>query len=71
MQGDEQESIRDSVEDYLAFCKQRGEEPEKSFSGQFAVRVAPAPHRAVASAARRAGMSLNKWIARTLERAAG
>jgi predicted HicB family RNase H-like nuclease len=24
-----------SVEDYLAFCKERGEDPEKPFSGQF------------------------------------
>jgi predicted HicB family RNase H-like nuclease len=24
-----------SVEDYLAFCKARGEDPEKPFSGQF------------------------------------
>ncbi len=27
-------AFRDSVEDYLAFCKERGEEPEKPFSGQ-------------------------------------
>jgi HicB family len=24
-----------SIDDYLAFCKQRGEEPNKPFSGQF------------------------------------
>jgi predicted HicB family RNase H-like nuclease len=26
-------AFRDSVEDYLAFCLERGEEPEKPFSG--------------------------------------
>ena len=31
-----------SVEDYLAFCKKRGEEPEKPLSGQFVVRTEPA-----------------------------
>lgn len=26
-------AFRASIEDYLAFCKERGEEPEKPFSG--------------------------------------
>ena len=63
-------ALADSVEDYLAFCKSRGEEPEKPFSGQFVVRVEPPVHRAVATAAKRAGVSLNKWVATTLARAA-
>ena len=64
-------ALKDSVEDYLAFCKALGEEPDKPFSGQFVVRIEPTLHRAVVSAAKRAGVSLNKWVARTLERAAG
>ena len=63
------QAFSDSVDDYLAFCAERGEEPEKPFSGQFVVRVEPVLHRAVVSAAKRAGISLNKWVARTLERA--
>jgi predicted HicB family RNase H-like nuclease len=59
-----------SVTDYLAFCKARGEAPEKPYSGQFVVRVEPPVHRAVVTAAKRAGVSLNKWVAATLERAA-
>ena len=59
-----------SVSDYLAFCKARGEEPEKPYSGQFVVRVDPPLHRAVVTAAKRAGVSLNKWVAAALERAA-
>ena len=59
-----------SVSDYLAFCKARGEAPEKPYSGQFVVRVDPPLHRAVVTAAKRAGVSLNKWVAATLERAA-
>lgn len=62
-------ALTDSVEDYLAFCKDRGETPEKPFSGQFVVRVEPPLHRALATAARKAGLSLNKWVATTLERA--
>ena len=50
-------ALADSVEDYLAFCRERGEDPEKPYSGQFVVRVDPALHRAVAAAAKRAGAS--------------
>lgn len=58
-----------SVEDYLAFCAARGEESEKPFTGQFVVRAGPLLHRAVSSAAKRAGVSLNKWVTAALERA--
>jgi predicted HicB family RNase H-like nuclease len=58
-----------SVDDYLAFCKDRGEEPEKPFSGQFVVRTDPALHKDLSVAARRAGVSLNKWVTSTLEKA--
>ncbi len=64
------QALADSVDDYLAFCAERGEEPEKPFSGQFVVRIEPGLHRAAASAARRAGLSLNRWVAQTLEQAA-
>jgi predicted HicB family RNase H-like nuclease len=64
------QAFADSIEDYLAFCKERGEEPEKPYSGQFVVRLEPPLHRALVSAAKRAGVSLNKWVAATLERAA-
>jgi predicted HicB family RNase H-like nuclease len=50
-------AFADSVEDYIDFCAQRGEAPEKPFSGQFVVRVDPPIHRAVATAAKQAGMS--------------
>ncbi len=60
-----------SIDDYLAFCRERGEEPEKPYSGQFVVRVDPPLHKAVATAAKRAGQSLNKWVATALASAAG
>jgi predicted HicB family RNase H-like nuclease len=34
-------AFEDSVEDYLAFCAERGEEPNKPFSGRFTVRLSP------------------------------
>lgn len=62
-------AFADSIEDYLAFCKARGDEPEKPFSGQFVVRTEPALHKEVSTAARRAGVSLNKFVASALEKA--
>lgn len=62
-------AFAESIEDYLEFCKERGEEPEKPFSGQFVVRTDPELHKDVSLAARREGLSLNKWITKTLERA--
>src|SRR3954447_10015613 len=67
--GELKQALADSVEDYLAYCKERGEEPEKPFSGQFVVRAEPTLHKAIVSAAKRAGVSLNKWVTTTLERA--
>lgn len=63
------EAFAESVEDYLAFCAARGEEPEKPYSGQFVIRAEPALHRAVSTAAKKEGVSLNKWVTRTLQRA--
>jgi len=60
-------AFRDSVEDYLAFCTERGEEPEKPFSGQFVTRVSPDLHRRINLAATLAGKSLNAWVTEQLE----
>jgi len=32
-------AFKESVDDYLDFCQQRGENPEKPFSGTFVVRT--------------------------------
>jgi predicted HicB family RNase H-like nuclease len=66
-----QRELAASVEDYLAFCTERGEDPERPYSGRFLVRVPPEVHRAAAIAAARAGRSLNSWVAERLERAVG
>jgi predicted HicB family RNase H-like nuclease len=60
-------AFRDSIDDYLAFCKQRGEEPSKPFSGQFVTRIPPELHRQVSLAASISGKSLNAWVAEQLQ----
>jgi len=62
-------AFKDSVDDYLAFCCQRGEGPEKPCSGQFVVRIPPELHRSVAMLADASGKSLNAWVAEQLKRA--
>jgi predicted HicB family RNase H-like nuclease len=61
------QAFRDSIDDYLAFCAERGEEPEKPFSGNFVARVSPELHRRISLAAAVAGKSLNAWVTEHLE----
>jgi len=63
-------AFQDSVDDYLEFCAERGESPEKPFSGKFMVRVGPELHKAVAMHAKVEHKSLNAWIHDALELAA-
>lgn len=63
------QSFKDSVDDYLAFCADRGEDPEKPYSGKFVVRVEPELHKSISIEARKKGLSLNVWIKNTLYRA--
>lgn len=56
------QAFQESVEDYLAFCTERREAPEKPFSGTFTVRIPPELHRAIAVQARLSNKSLNSWL---------
>lgn len=55
------------MDDYLVFCQERNEAPERPFSGRFNLRLAPELHRAAVIAAKKMGMSLNAWVARAIE----
>ena len=61
-------AFRDSIDDYLEFCGQRGEEPDKPFSGRLMVRLPTLLHRRLYAQARREGKSLNQLIAEKLSR---
>jgi predicted HicB family RNase H-like nuclease len=64
-----EEAFKDSIDDYLDFCKARGEEPDKPFSGKLMLRLPPELHRKVYTTSKQAGKSLNQWIAEQLARA--
>lgn len=54
--------FQESVDDYLAFCKEEGLEPEKPYSGQFQLRVGPDMHRELAMKSAACGKKLNDYI---------
>ncbi len=62
-------AFKDSIDDYLAFCAERGEKPDKPFSGQFITRISPDLHRNITAAATISGQSLNSWVSEQLEHA--
>ncbi|NUM53312.1 MAG: type II toxin-antitoxin system HicB family antitoxin [Candidatus Hydrogenedentes bacterium] len=59
-------AFKEAVDYYLAFCKKRGEEPEKPYSGKLSLRLEPDIHRKVALAAKMQGTSVNSFITHTL-----
>ncbi|MFQ3598210.1 MAG: type II toxin-antitoxin system HicB family antitoxin [Chloroherpetonaceae bacterium] len=61
-------AFRESIDDYLDFCKSRGESPEKPFSGKFVLRVSPSLHRRLYLKAAENGKSLNAWLVEQLEK---
>lgn len=61
------EAFHEAVDDYLAYCKDEGIEPEKSYTGMLNVRLKPAVHRQIAMLAKQAGMTINSYIKEALE----
>ena len=61
------QAFRESVEDYLDFCAERGEQPEKPFSGKFILRIPPELHRKIYIQAKTSDKSLNSWVTDVLE----
>jgi len=57
-----EDAFKDSVQDYLAWCKKRKERPEKTFSGTFNLRIPPELHAKLAYQAKTTGLSLNSYV---------
>lgn len=64
-----EQAFRDSIDDYLAFCAERGETPDRPYNGRVPLRLAPELHRRAAIRAEAEGVSLNQWIAKRIETA--
>jgi len=66
--GELRQAFEDSIEDYLEFCDERGEEPGRPFSGKFVVRISPELHRDIYTRARMDNKSMNHWVRELLEK---
>ena len=62
------DAFHEAVDDYLAYCKEEGIEPDKSYSGVLNVRLTPAIHRKIAMLAFQSGLTLNAYIKDALEK---
>lgn len=61
-----EQAFRDSIDDYLQFCLERGEAPDKPFTGRLMLRLSPKLHRRAYVNAKREGKSINQWIVERL-----
>ncbi|MFC7338658.1 type II toxin-antitoxin system HicB family antitoxin [Haloferula chungangensis] len=60
-------AFQESIDDYLDFCRDRGEEPDKPYSGTFVLRIDPQLHRKLVALGREEGISLNRWVESKLQ----
>ncbi len=62
-------AFAETIEDYRSWCKERGIEAEKGYSGTLSLRIDPDLHKRVAVRANAAGESSNQFIAEKLQEA--
>lgn len=60
-------AFAESIDEYLDWCRERNEEPDRPFSGNFLVRVSPELHRQASIRAELEGRSLNQLAGRAFE----
>lgn len=63
-----EQAFKDSINDYLEWCQEIGEAPEKSFSGNLRLRLSSDLHAQLAAEAARTGLSLNSLITEKLKK---
>lgn len=64
-------SFHSAVDDYLAYCEERGIEPAKPYSGRVQLRLPPSLHRDACVAAASRGESLNAFFVEAISKAVG
>jgi len=62
-----QKSFKDSIDDYLAFCKRMNKAPDIPASGKLILRIPPELHSYASVTAKAEGKSLNSWVAEVVK----
>ena len=62
-------AFKGAVDHYLALALERGQSPEKPFSGRMMLRLPSQLHARVSYAAEQSGLSVNQWAAQALDQA--
>lgn len=63
-------ALKDSIEDYLALCAERGASPNKPYNGKILVRLEPELHAKLVARAAQEDKSLNEFAEEALAHAA-
>jgi predicted HicB family RNase H-like nuclease len=61
-----EKAFRDSVDDYLVWCREEGSPPEKPYSGRFNLRLPPEMHKEVAIQAKKLKISINSFVEKAI-----
>lgn len=61
-----EKAFKESIDDYLAWCKEDGVSPEKPYSGKFNLRLSPELHKNIAIAAKSMKLSINKFVEKAI-----
>lgn len=61
-------AFHEAVDDYLAYCKEEGIKPHKSYTGRLSISISPDVHSRIAALAKKAGVTVNAYIRRALEK---
>jgi len=67
--GEVRKAFEEALDFYLDSCNERGEQPNKPYSGRILLRIDPEIHAAVAEAAEVGGVSVNQWAKEQLSEA--
>lgn len=60
------QAFADTIADYRDWCRERGVEPEKPYSGTLSLRLPPELHRKIDEAAAKRDRSINQFIVERL-----
>ena len=60
-------SFKNCIENYLEFCAKVGKKPQKTYTGNFNVRISPELHASASEYAARNNLSLNQVVLRALQ----